>query len=48
MDAALSWLEQAAEERHLGYYFPSTDPLYNAIREQPKFRALTKRIQAGS
>jgi serine/threonine-protein kinase len=47
-EAALNWLERAAEERHMGYYLPSTDPLYNPVREQPRFHTLIQRIHTGT
>jgi serine/threonine-protein kinase len=47
-EAALDWLERAAEERHMGFYLPSTDPVYNPLREQPRFRALMQRMHAAT
>ena len=44
-DAALEWLERAADERHLGFYLPSVDPVYDALRPHPRFRALMQRIR---
>lgn len=35
MEAALDWLEHAAEERHMGYYLPSADPIYEPLTHQP-------------
>jgi tetratricopeptide (TPR) repeat protein len=32
---ALYWLERAADERNLGYYFPSFDPIYRAAALPP-------------
>jgi tetratricopeptide (TPR) repeat protein len=43
-DAALNWLDRAADERHMGYYFPSVDPIYKAVRTQPRFEALLTRL----
>jgi serine/threonine-protein kinase len=43
-DAALDWLERAVEERHTGFYLPSVDPVWNAIRSTPRFRALMVRM----
>jgi Tfp pilus assembly protein PilF len=42
--AALAWLERAAEERHLGFYLPSADPIYDAIRSNPSFVKLLERM----
>jgi len=47
-DTALDWLERAAEERHMGYYLPSADPVYNQLRANPRFVALLQRIHAGT
>ena len=44
MDSALDWMECAAEERHMGYYFPSADPIYNPLRNRPRFQALLQRL----
>ena len=43
-DAALDWFERAVEERLTGFYFPSVDPIWNAIRATPRFRAQMKRM----
>ena len=48
IDAALDWLERAAEERHMGFYLPSADPVYNQLRSSPRFLALLQRIHAGT
>jgi tetratricopeptide (TPR) repeat protein len=43
-DAALDWLEHAVEERHTGFYLPSVDPVWDAIRAEPRFRALLAKM----
>ena len=43
-EEALDWLEQAAEERNLGYYFPSADPVYKGVAKHPRFLALLHQI----
>ena len=43
-DIALDWLERAVAERHTGFYLPSVDPIWNAIRPTPRFRALMARM----
>jgi tetratricopeptide (TPR) repeat protein len=43
-EEALDWIEHAATERHVGYYMPSVDPIYDAIRTHPRFRALLRRM----
>ena len=45
VDACLDWLERAADERHLGYYMPSVDPLYDPLRSSPRFKALLRRVR---
>ena len=45
---ALDWLEHAAEERHMGFYLPSSDPFYDPLRTNPRFLALMQRIRAGT
>jgi hypothetical protein len=42
-EAAMDWLEQAADERNLGFYLPSADPNYDAVRSHPRFKAVMKR-----
>lgn len=42
-DAAMTWLERAADERNLGFFLPSADPNYDAVREHPRFQAVMKR-----
>ena len=43
-DAALDWLERAVDERLTGFYMPSVDPIYDAVRTHPRFRALMTRM----
>ena len=43
-DKALEWLERAVDERHTGFYLPSVDPVWNAIRSTPRFRSLLARM----
>ena len=43
-DAALDWFERAVDERLTGFYFPSVDPIWDAIRATPRFRAQMKRM----
>jgi tetratricopeptide (TPR) repeat protein len=47
-DAALSWLESAVGERHTGFYLPSVEPIWNAVRATPRFRALMTRMNLPS
>jgi len=48
VEAAIDWMERAAEERNLGYYMPSADPIYNSIHAHPRFLALMQRMHLGS
>ena len=41
--ASMGWLEQAADEGNLGFYLPSVDPNFDAVREHPRFKAVMKR-----
>ena len=41
---ALDWIERAADERQVGYYMPSVDPIYDSIRSLPRFLALLRRM----
>jgi serine/threonine-protein kinase len=47
-EVALDWLEHAAEERHMGYYLPSADPIYGPLHTNPRFLALTQQMHAGT
>ncbi|HEY7186063.1 MAG TPA: tetratricopeptide repeat protein [Vicinamibacterales bacterium] len=42
-EAAMDWLERAADEQNIGFYLPSADPDYDAVRSHPRFRAVMKR-----
>jgi tetratricopeptide (TPR) repeat protein len=43
--AALDWLERAADERIVGYYMPSVDPVYDPLRADARFQALLRRLK---
>jgi len=47
-ESALDWLERAVDERNTGFYFPSADPVWDAIRPTPRFRALMTRMHLPS
>ena len=47
-DAALDWLERAAAERHVGYYFPSVDPIYAPLRTNARFHAILRTMNLAS
>lgn len=44
-DKALDWLEAAADDRHVGFYMPSCDPLYDSVRSHPRFRAVLTKLR---
>jgi serine/threonine-protein kinase len=41
-DEALTWLERAIDQGSFGFF---VDPLFHALRDTPRFRALTARIR---
>jgi hypothetical protein len=43
VEAAMGWLERAADEHNLGFYLPSVDPNFDAVRGHPRFKAVMKR-----
>jgi tetratricopeptide (TPR) repeat protein len=43
-ELALDWLERAADERMLGFYFPSVELFWDPLRERPRFQRLLERI----
>ena len=43
VESAMDWLEHAADDRNLGFYLPSVDPNFDAVRGHPRFRAVMKR-----
>jgi tetratricopeptide (TPR) repeat protein len=45
VEAALDWLERAADERHMGFYMPSVDPTYDTVRSHPRFKAIMTRAR---
>ena len=47
-EAALGWLERAVEERHMGFYLPATDPIYQPLRTNARFLALTNQMHTGN
>jgi tetratricopeptide (TPR) repeat protein len=47
IEASLDWLDRAAAERHMGYYLPSVDPVYDSIRSHPRFKRLMERMNLG-
>jgi tetratricopeptide (TPR) repeat protein len=47
-DAALDWLESAVGERHTGFYLPSVEPIWNAVRGTPRFRAMMAQMNLPS
>jgi hypothetical protein len=47
-DAALDWLERAVGERHTGFYLPSVDPIWDAARSLPRFKALMAKMNLPS
>lgn len=44
-EQALEWLERAADERLVGYYLPSVEPMWNDLRGDARFRRLLSRLQ---
>jgi len=42
--SALDWLDKAADERHMGFFFPSADLTYGVLHSEPRFRALMQRL----
>jgi tetratricopeptide (TPR) repeat protein len=42
-EAAMDWVERAADEHNLGFYLPASDPNYDAVRSHPRFKAVMKR-----
>ncbi len=43
-EPALEWFEQAIEERQVGFYLPSADPTFDALRGHPRFEAAMRRL----
>jgi serine/threonine-protein kinase len=48
IDAALTWLESAVDERHTGFYMPSVEPIWDKARATPRFRALMAKMHLPS
>lgn len=47
-ESALDWLERAVDERQPGFYMPSVEPIWDAIRGTPRFRTLLARMHLPS
>ncbi len=43
-EAALDWLDRAAQERMVGYYMPNVDPAWAPLRSHPKFGNVLNRL----
>ncbi|HJU73190.1 MAG TPA: protein kinase [Gemmatimonadaceae bacterium] len=43
-DAALTWLERAYEARGIGLHFLAAEPLYDALRREPRYKRLVERL----
>ena len=43
-EKALEWLERCVEDRDLQCWFLNVDPLYDSLREEPRFQAVLKRV----
>jgi TolB-like protein/DNA-binding winged helix-turn-helix (wHTH) protein/Tfp pilus assembly protein PilF len=46
-DSAFEWLERAYEERSRGMVFMRSSPAMDSLRDDPRFRALTRRVGLG-
>ncbi len=42
--SALDWLERDYEDRHSGVFYIGTDPWLKPLANEPRFRALLKKI----
>jgi serine/threonine-protein kinase len=45
--SALTWLEKAVETRGVGLIFLDTEPMYESLRDDPRFRAVVARVGLG-
>jgi len=43
-EAAFAWLDKAVEERNLGFYLPRNNPLFDPLRDDPRFQDLLRRM----
>jgi TolB-like protein len=46
LDEGFAWLEKALEERSAGLMFLKADPIFDSVREDPRFRSLVERVTA--
>jgi serine/threonine-protein kinase len=44
-EQALEWLERAADERLVGYYLPSVEPMWSDLRGDARFHRLLSRLR---
>jgi serine/threonine-protein kinase len=47
-DAALTWLERAVEARGVGLIFLAAEPMYDSLRDHPRYRRVVERIGLGA
>jgi len=43
-EKALEWLEKCYEDRDTQTWFLKVDPLYDSLRDEPRFQALLKKV----
>ena len=43
-DKALNWLEKCYDEQDIVCWYLKVDPLYDGIRNEPRFQALLKKV----
>ena len=41
---ALDWLERSFEDQDVGCYFLKVDPVYDGMRDEPRFQALLQKV----
>ena len=44
LDAAFAWLNRAIETRGVGLIFVAAEPVYDSLREDPRYRGIIERI----
>ena len=46
-ETALTWLERAVEARSVGLIFLAAEPMYDTLREEPRYRRIVERVGLG-
>ncbi|MBZ5621207.1 MAG: hypothetical protein LAQ69_21140 [Acidobacteriia bacterium] len=47
VDATLNWLQKACAERSTGVHWPKVEPIWDPLRNDPRFTAVLREMRLG-